>query len=265
MIRRFTADLKKYRNYISYSGIADLKAEVAGSYLSSLWWVIEPFCFMLIYTAVFGIVFGAKEQYFPAFVFIGITMWNFFNHMCTYSVKAVKTNKRIISKTYMPKFVLILSKMFSNGVKMLISFAIVIIMVIVYRISPTPIMFMCIPVLLIMMLFTFGICELLLHFGVYITDLHKAIGIILKMVFYLTGVFYDIEKRIGSAFGERAAMLLSKLNPMAFSLTSIREALLYGEMPDLTWMLIWLAGGLILSVIGTVLIYKNENSYIKVI
>ena len=63
--------------YAIYSAKSELKSEVANSYLNWIWWVLEPFCFMLIYAFIFGVVFEAREQYFPAFIFIGITAWDF--------------------------------------------------------------------------------------------------------------------------------------------------------------------------------------------
>ena len=41
--------MKKYWKYAIYSSKAQLKAEVANSYLNWLWWVLDPLCFMLIY------------------------------------------------------------------------------------------------------------------------------------------------------------------------------------------------------------------------
>lgn len=78
-MKRFWNDLKKHNGYGLYSAKAELKAEVAGSYLNWIWWILEPFCFMLIYTFIFGYVFNAKEAYFPVFIFIGITAWDFFS------------------------------------------------------------------------------------------------------------------------------------------------------------------------------------------
>ena len=79
MFKRFRDDMKKYWKYAIYSSKAQLKAEVANSYLNWLWWVLDPLCFMLIYVFMFGYVFKSKEQYFAIFVFVGITLWNFFN------------------------------------------------------------------------------------------------------------------------------------------------------------------------------------------
>ena len=83
MLKRFYIDLKKYFPYSLVSAKSQLKAEVANSYLNWLWWILDPLCFMLIYTFIFGYVFKAKEPYFTVFIFIGLSMWDFFNSMIT--------------------------------------------------------------------------------------------------------------------------------------------------------------------------------------
>ena len=264
-MKRFYSDMKKYGGYIIYAGQAELRAEVADSYLNWLWWIIEPFCFMLIYTFIFGYVFNAKEDYFSIFVFIGITMWTFFNHMLNASVKAVKGNKSIIARTYLPKYILIFIRMYVNGFKMMLSFGIVLAMMLVYRIPLRPIMLWIFPIILVLCVVTFGFCTFLLHFGVYVEDLVKVVPIVLKMVFYMTGVFYNVEKRVGTLFGINFGSLLTKWNPTALLISSARKCLLYGEIPTWKWMLLWLGIGLVLSVLGIRTIYKNENSYVKVI
>lgn len=74
---RFFKEIKQYWGFAVYAAKSDLSAEVANSYLNWLWWVLEPLASMIIYTIVFGVVFKTNEQYFPVFVFIGITMWDF--------------------------------------------------------------------------------------------------------------------------------------------------------------------------------------------
>ena len=74
-MKRFWRDLTSHYRYAIYSAKSELKSEVANSNLNWIWWVLEPFCFMLIYAVIFGVVFEAREQYFPAFIFIGITYY----------------------------------------------------------------------------------------------------------------------------------------------------------------------------------------------
>lgn len=258
---RFINDFKKYYKYAIYSAKSELKAEVASSYLNWIWWVLEPLCFMLIYSFIFGVVFNASEENFTIFIFIGIMAWDFFNGNMKQSVKMIKSNKAIVSKVYIPKFVLIFSKMLVNGFKMMICFGIVILMMIVCRVSVTWNILYIIPIMITLWIINFGFMTILLHFGVFIEDLSNVVNIVLRAVFYMTGIFYAIENRIPSPYSD----ILLKGNPIAFSISSFRKCLLYGERPSLKVLLIWMVVGLIISIIGVKTIYKNENSYVKVI
>lgn len=264
MFNRFITDLKKHFKYAVFSAKSELKAEVASSYLNWIWWVLEPICFMLIYTLIFGYVFNAKEQYFPVFIFIGITAWDFFNRNMHNSVKMVKKNKAIVTKVYIPKFILVISKMFVNGFKMLISLGIVVLMMIIYRVPVDANLIYFIPLMIDLWLLCFGLMCLLLHFGVYVEDLSNVINIVLKFLFYITGIFYSIESRMGKRYPEIADLLV-KYNPMAYIISSLRRCLIYGQTPARTIMLMWFVISVVIALIGVRTIYKNENSYVKVI
>ena len=260
IIKRFIPDIQKYYRYSVVSAKSQLKVEVADSYLNWIWWFLEPLCFMLIYNYVFGQVFNAREQYFSVYIFIGLSMWNFFNKMVQGSVKIIRLNKSVISRVYFPKYILLLTKTWVNGFKMLVSFGIVAAMMLVFRIPITWNILFAIPILLILIIFTFGCSCFLMHWGVYVNDLSNAIKILTKMLFYITGVFYNLEKRI-----PEVGPALNHYNPVAFLLTSMRQCLIYGQTPMLKLMLIWLAVSLLLAYLGIRTIYKEENSYVKAI
>lgn len=262
-MKRFVDDIKKYYRYALYAAKAELKSEVAGSYLNWVWWILEPVCLMLIYAFIFGFVFNAREQYFTAFIYIGLTVWTFFNQNLKNSVSIIKKNKGIISKVYLPKFILLETKMFVNGFKMIVSFAIVIVLMVFYRVPLTWNILYFIPLLLCLWLVTFGMMCILCHFGVYVQDLSNVVAIVLRLVFYLTGIMFSIERRIGPGHPELAAVL-GYFNPMAYMIDGCRKCLLYGQGPDLIVLTIWMGIGLALSLAGIRLIYRNENSYVKV-
>ncbi len=216
---------------------------------------------MLIYTFIFGVVFKSRETFFSIYIFIGLTMWNFFSQTVQSSVKTIKRNKILLSKIYLPKFVLILSKMIENGFKMMISFGVVIIMIIYVRISFSWTMLYSLPIVVVLFLVTFAFSCFMLHFGVYVQDLSNIVTLLLRILFYLTGIFYDIQKRVPAP----ANFWVLRLNPTACLLTQMREALLYGEVVLWEWLVGWFAAGILLSFLGICLIYKNENSYVKVV
>lgn len=264
-MKRFIKDIKTYYKYIIYAGQSELKAEVANSYLNWLWWIIEPLCFMFIYSLVFGVFFENKMPHINVFVYIGITMWDFFSRMVNGSVKIVKNNKAIVAKVYIPKYMLLFVKLYVNLFKMFIGFLLLFIMAFFSGIPFTFYMFWIIPIIITMISFTFAICTFLLHFGVYVEDLANVTKIFLRIVFYLTGIFYDLEGRVTKIYGHRVAMMIEHFNPMASVMTSARKVVLYGTMPGYKAMAIWFVLGIIFSAIGIKMIYKNENNYVKVI
>jgi teichoic acid transport system permease protein len=258
---RFIKDLRKYFHYAIYSASADLRAEVANSYLNWMWWLIEPVCTMLIYTVIFGFVFNASEQYYPIFIFIGITMWSFFSRSISGSVDMVRVNKAIVTKVYMPKYILLLSKMFVNFFKMMISFGVVLVMMIAYRVHITIYVLYAIPIVAVLFLFTFGVGTILMHYGVYVNDLSYITQIVLNMFMYFTGTFYSIGRRLPEPFGE----ILETFNPVAFLIANMRNALIYGAPVPFGFLVLWAFISVVIIAIGVFIVYSNENSYVKVI
>lgn len=260
-MKRFINDSRKYWLYAKYAAKSELKSEVASSHLNWLWWILDPLLFMMIYSFVSIVVFGKSEKYFAAFVFIGITCWDFFSRTVKQSVKLVSGNSSVVTKIYLPKYILIYIQMLINGFKMLISFCLVLGIMFLYRVPVSFHLLHMIPLFLTLFLVTFGISTIMLHGGVFIEDLYNVVNALLRFVFYMSGIFYSIPKRVPDIYGE----LLLKANPAAMVINGLRDAMLYSSTPDLKFLFVWLLGGLFLSALGVTIIYKNENTYVKVI
>ena len=172
----FFKDLRKYFKYVAYATKSNLKTEVANSYLNWIWWILDPMCFMLVYTFVVKCVFKSNEPNYPVFVLIGLTAWNFFSACLNSSVKLVVSNKAIVSRVYIPKYILILVKMFTLLFKMFISFMLNIIFMIAFKIPFTIYSLQIIPVFIVLFILVFGISTIFMHFGVFVEDLGNLIN-----------------------------------------------------------------------------------------
>jgi teichoic acid transport system permease protein len=100
-----------------------------------------------------------------------------------------------------------------------------------------------------------------MHFGVYVSDLGYITEILMGMFMYFTGTFYNISKRIPAPYGN----MLEIFNPMAYLIAAMRNVLIYGRTIPVVVLIIWGIVSLILIAVGVSNIYKNENSYVKVI
>lgn len=260
LVKKTVLDTKKYSHYIFYAAKSELKSEVANSYLNGLWWILDPLMFMLVYTFVSVVIFRTTEQYFPIFVFLGLTVWNFFSKTVNQSVLIIRSYNAVISKVYIPKYMFILQKMIVNGFKMCISLLIVFIMMIFWRVPIRLNIVLAFPILFVLLLFTFGISCIVAHFGVYVEDLSNLVSIVLNLTFYISGIFYSIEKRIPEPLGS----LILRLNPTSLIINEIRKVILYSQKPLWEYIGFCFVCSLILCYIGVWIIDKYENNYVKV-
>ena len=260
MIKFFT-NIKKYYHYALYQAKAELKSEVTNSYLNWIWWFLEPTCLMLIYTFIVQVVFKTNEQYFPVFVYLGLTTWDLFNRNVSNSVKTIKNNIGTINKVYVPKYVFILSKSFVYLFKFFIAFLVIIGLMIVFKVPFSFQTFNFPLILIVIYTISFGISCILLHFGVFVDDLSNVTNIFLRLLFYFSGIFYNIITRIPKPYN----MILLRINPVAFIITQFRKVFIYNLPPNYIGLLIWEGIGILLIIIGIHLIDKYENSYAKVV
>lgn len=260
-MKRFIHDIQRYRRYMVYSARAQLKNEVAGSFLNRLWWILDPLLFMLVYTFVYSIVFGRSQDYLCAFIFLGYCSWEFFNRSINQSVKLVKKYKSVLSKVYLPKFVLVISNMMVNGFKMLVSLGIVAVAMLLYRVPLTWKILWFFPYLLLLFLLTFGLSCILLHCGVFLEDLANIVRVGLRLLFYLSGIFYNPEVQLTGTI----RYLMIRLNPTCYIITQMRNTVLYGQTPLWHWLIFWAAVSLVISALGVALIYRYERRYVKTI
>lgn len=274
MVRRFFADLKKYNRYLTFASRAELKSEVAGSYLNWLWWVLDPLCMMLIYMFLMVALFKKNIDFAAIFVFLGLTMWDMFNKTVMKCSRIVKEYASLLKKVKIPKFLLVMQTMRVYGFKMFISLGLVGVMMIVWAIFPIdPVgrlvigweILWILPVLAVFFLLVFAFSMIVMHVGVYVEDLKNVLQVALRLLFYMCGVFYDV-----TAFGFYASypwleLVFTKLNPISYLMISARQCLLQHTVYEPWWMLIWAVAAVALCLLGVHLVYKNENTYIKVI
>ena len=216
---------------------------------------------MLIYVFIFSVVFKNNTPYFASFVFIGLAAWEFFNRMISGSVKLITNNRGLITKVYIPKYILLLSKSYTYLFKWFISLIITFVLMLIQGVPITFHILFLIPIIIILYILSFGIGMILMHFGVLFNDLSNLIKIVLRMIFYLSGVFYNIRERLDGVL----QYVLLRGNPIAFCMDELRKVMLEARMPSFEGLAVWLLIAIIINVIGINIIHKNENNYAKVI
>lgn len=256
----FIRDLKRYYKYALYSASSELKSQVAGSYLGWMWWILDPLLFMLVYTFVAMYVFQYQVDNFPLFVFMGITIWNFFGATVESCVGIINSYSAVTKKAYIPKFILVLMRQFENMIKMFISMAICIITIIVLGIPVTFNILMIVPIFVVYFVLVFGVGSLFACLGVFVSDLSHILTVMMRFLFYLSGVFYSVDR-----FSESLLNIYNLVCPTGFIITQFRNVMMYGTGVDYLMLLYWLGIGIALSFIGIKILYRGEKDFMKVV
>ena len=261
IIKKIIADIKKYWEYITFAATSELKTEVAGSFLGWIWWILDPLFFMFVYTFVVRFVFKSGGKDFPIFVFIGLTAWNFMFSTVNSSVQIIVSFRSIISKVYLPKYVLILVRMYKNLIKMAISFLLVFVLMFFFNVEYSWKLIYIIPVLLVHIITTLSISILVAHIGVFVADSANIMNVILRFLFYVSGVLFSIADRIPDPY--RTIML--HVNPIAYIIQAYRDVIMYHQFPNPYYLFYWLIVGVLTCLYFIKVMYKFENTYVKVV
>lgn len=257
---KFIYAIKKYLPYAKETAISELKSQVAESHLGWLWWILDPLFFMLVYTFIVQYIFGVKINNFALFVFIGLIAWNFFASTVTSSVNLVRSYKSVFLKVYMPKYILIITQIIINFIKMLIGFSISVVVIMILKVNITINILSLIPILIVYILLTFGVSLFFTHFGVYVSDLQNVTAIVIRLLFYMSGVFYTLDR-----LPDGIKVIYTLICPTGFFLQQYRNVMMYGTNANYLVLLYWFIISIILIFFGLKLMNKYESTYIKVI
>ena len=249
-----------YKPLLKQLVFKDIKLKYRRSFLGYLWSIMNPLIIMIIMVCVFSNMFRFDIENYPVYLIIGQTIYNFVSEATNQAMWSIIGNASLLKKTYVPKYIFLLSKTFVFLFKYIISFAVTIALMIVFKVPVTwqvlnfPLILICLYTV------SFGLGTILLHFGVFVEDLSNVTNILLKLVFYMSGIFYAISTRVPDPFNR----ILLNLNPIALIIDSFRKAFLTGSLINYRMLCIWLIVGIVLSIIGIKTVQKYENSYAKV-
>jgi ABC-type polysaccharide/polyol phosphate export permease len=151
--------------------------------------------------------------------------------------------------------------MFVSGFKMLMCLAVVFLMMIFTKVPITWHMLLIIPILIDLFVFTFACCTFLSHFGVFVEDLANVVNIVLRFLFYFTGIFYSIKTKFPAPYNT----LVLRFYPVAKLIDLARESCLYANNINIIYLVALFVVSLFFAILGIKLIYKNENTYVKMI
>lgn len=205
----------------------DLTSKYKDSFLGVLWSFINPLCIMLIFTAIFSVLFRFQIKNFPVYFLTGRIVYDFFISATKGSMFSIKRNSSILKKIYVPRYMFAMGSIAYEFINFLISLVILFgVMVITGSPFHTGIIFMIIP-LILLILMIIGVGLLLAVLNTYFSDVGYLYSIFTLLLMYASALFYPME------IVPANIQMIFTLNPLYIAITCFRDTIMYGLFPDL--------------------------------
>lgn len=239
----------------------DLRVKYSQTLAGLLWALVQPVAGLLLFNFFFGKLLNIGTigtPYYPLFAFTGMIGWYYFSYIVAYSGTSLIESQHLMKKMYFPKLILPISKALSGLTEFVIWLVILIVLMIIYKTSPS-IKLIFFPFFVLMNIFT-G-----LTIGIWLSsitfryrDLIQIIPYMVGFSIFVTPVFYPVSL-IPQSFH-----YLIYLNPVAGVIEGYRWCIL----PGYHFSILYFGGFLLmlLILISSLLYFKKiENKIVDVI
>jgi len=247
-------EIVQSRELLTNLTLRELRGKYKRSLLGWTWSLLNPISLMVIYTVVFGILFGSDVDpgansgidSFPIWLMCGLLPWNFVSQALSGSMATLIGNAGLIRKVYFPRELLPFSTVLGLDVSLLIEMGVLVLFIFVLGSPFYGLLPWLLPALLLIVAlsaFAAGMGLVLAVANVYFRDVQYLFSILLNIWFYATPIVYPI-----SYVETRAPdwlFLLYKANPMVEYVGIFRSLLYDWTMPGMSsvlYVLVWSIG-----------------------
>lgn len=213
----------------------DFKVRYSQSVLGAAWAVLQPLSLMVIFSLIFSLFIKVPTDGipYPLFAYTALLVWTFFANSLSTAIPSLVNNMNLVSKIYFPREILPLSANLVSMIDFLIAATIFVILLVIYQVAVGWTIVFLPLLLLIQVLFTFGVSLAASAINVFYRDVRFVIPLALQIWMYLSPVIYPIS------LVPEWLRPFYLLNPMATLIDSYRRVIFLNQPPD--WLYVGLA------------------------
>jgi lipopolysaccharide transport system permease protein len=237
--------LYDYRELIKNLVVSDLKVKYANSVLGFAWSLLNPLLMLIVLYFVFSNVFK-NEEHFVVYILIGLLAWRFFSIGTNSALNSIVGKPSLVTKIFIPRQILTLSSVLSSLISSTLEFVVLVPILVVLGggLKWTIILF---PVVhLLFFLIIYGLSLMLASMYVYFRDLNQIWDVLLQLGMFLSPIVYPISIIPQEYLG------IYQLNPVTCVINMYRDIFLYGNIPQVSDLLIIVISIAVLLIAGTV-------------
>lgn len=247
------------RDFIYEMAKTRLQAGVERNRLGPLWLVLQPVLNAAIYGLIFGVIQGgARGADYPAYVVIGVFLFQFFSKSFSDGSKSITGNHGLVQSLAFPRITLPIAEVVEQFMALMPSLGLLAIILPFMGHPPTWEWLLMIPLLAIFSVFNVGVALISARLTVHVRDLSQLLPYISRILFYTSGVLFDVGRILKD---HPSLVRLYDFHPL-YGVLQIARSVLLVDRPDLPTYWWTLAGwAVVVLVVGLIFFWSAEERY----
>lgn len=237
--------------------LLNLKSEASRNVLSYVWWILEPFLYMLVFYVVFETLLNRGGENYTTFLITGLIPWMWFMKSVSGSSSSIINSHALITQIKIHPVIFPLTIVAQTLVKQIPVFILLIGFVWLQGFEPTISWFWLIPItileLIIIVIFSLVVAALI----PFVRDFNYLVPTGLTFLMFMSGIFYDY-KNIGEQWQDVFLM-----NPMAYLIKCYRDIFFNTEAINTDDLFSWFLTSIALLMVTLYLYRKLGNIFPK--
>lgn len=227
--------------------------------LGLLWLVLKPLLNAVVYGVIFGLIqAGNRPPDYPAYVVIGVFLFEFFSSSLNNGAKSITGSRQLVQSLAFPRLTLPLAQVVEGLLSLLPSLALLAILLPILGDGPRWSWLLIVPLLMLYTLFNAGIAMVVARLTVHVQDLTQFLPFVNRILFYTSGVLFDVNKIFES---HPIVVTLYDFHPL-YQVIRIARSILMGErsVEPMQWLHfgIW---SVVMLVLGLIFFWVAEERY----
>jgi ABC-2 type transport system permease protein/lipopolysaccharide transport system permease protein len=254
--------LGESRHVIWNLGVRELRVRYNQAVLGFAWALLTPVILMVVFSVF---IKGAAKLSvathgvsYPVFLYTGLLAWTFFASAVGSAANILVSNP-LLNKVYAPREVFPLATMGTSAVDAVAATLVLGVLFVLYQDWPQPTSYWAPLLVLILVCFAVGVGLFFSALTVYLRDLRQILPLVLQVGLFVTPVIYGLNR-----VPERWRVLYVVLNPVAMVITELRETVLWGHQPNLTYVGLASLSSVFALVIGYAIFKQLETGFADV-
>jgi lipopolysaccharide transport system permease protein len=257
-------DLKslwRFRDLLHAFAVRDIRLRYRQTALGATWVVLQPLLSALIFAVVFGFIAKMPNQGVPYFLiaFSGMMGWTLFYGNLTRVSPSLVANASLVRKIYFPRLLVPLGVVPSVVLDFLVSLGVMIVLLVVYGVTPGWGLLMFPFCMLIILFFSLGLGLMGSSLAVKYRDIQHIVPFFAQLLMYASPVGYSI-----AAVPARIRPYYL-LNPLAEPIDTIRWAFLGLGQPNFYYLGYAFVVSVLTMWVGLIVFKSCEREFADVI